>query len=279
MTSDQVAQAQPREPLEAFWFAVRLTSIALGIGSAALMAEKASSLSFNRDFLEFLIVVENFVGVIVLPLEIGIVKPSIAWLHDHGLGIDLQPHWKSAFVLLWLVLGNQARVGDRLFRQLAWAGCCAFFGAIGAGASPLNSIGVFLWPVAAVAVWLAADVAATWGPARHLGFGSTVMSVAAFFAFALLLFIPSIAALSVGYRLIPSPSPGLVSLAALTAIYGLINLLLSGANFLTFKTMASDPDSEQFGLANARKAFNMGANILAVLGGALFLVWLGHMLA
>jgi hypothetical protein len=131
---------------------VKLSCLALGIMSAVLMAQKAFGFTFNDDFVEALKGVESFVGAVVWPFELLLVRPAVKWLHEQGLVFELHSHWRQIFVLLWLYFGSYARahMGKGLLTAFVWlrAGIIALvFGAL-AGTVPLSHPAVFWWPAA-----------------------------------------------------------------------------------------------------------------------------------
>ena len=144
--------------------ALRLAGIALGIASAVLMGQKAFGFTFDNDFIEALRGVENFVGTVVWPFELLLVKPAVKWLHEQGFVFELQSHWRQGFVLLWLYLASIARAGAGQTAQLtafAWLRAVLIAGTFGvlAGTVPLSDTAVFWWPVSGYFLAVAIDYA------------------------------------------------------------------------------------------------------------------------
>jgi hypothetical protein len=136
--------------------------VTLGIASATLLAHSAFGMRFNEDFLLLLKVVENTVGTILFPIELLVVTPLMGWLQEQGMALNLYPHWRYAFVLLWLYFGSELRAvaplslitaGDSVGVSIAtlcrwaWAAATALTGGILAGTVPISDPAVFWWPV------------------------------------------------------------------------------------------------------------------------------------
>lgn len=164
MAEKAEALPQPRSRLDLNTVG-RLLAISLGIASATLMAQKAFGFSFNQDFLNWLKLVENFVGALVLPFEFIVVTPVVNWLHEHGYVFELYPHWKYAFVLIWLFVASDMRnspsqkVGGVVYVASRWANAAlvALLGGSLAGTVPLDHPAVLWWPVAAAFLFDSGD--------------------------------------------------------------------------------------------------------------------------
>lgn len=166
---------------------VRIVLVALGIASATLLAHSAFGIRFNQDFVRFLDIVRDIVGFIVTPFELVIITPVERWLHSHGFTFDLYPHWKNAFVLLWLLNASETRasgessdllgragVGWAINAACRWASAAltALIGGVLAGTVPLNNPAVLWWPVVG---YLLSGSAAAFINAYSLKLGWAVM--------------------------------------------------------------------------------------------------------
>jgi hypothetical protein len=177
---------------------VRIALIGLGIASAVLLAHSAFGIRFNEVFALFLDLVRDFIGVLVLPFELVIVKPVVRWLHELGLVFELREHWKNAFVLLWLFNASAMRAVAPLSLMLggagagaairtpwhwAWAALAALLGGALAGAVPLDHPAVLWWPVAAFFLHLSVEsFIFTFRVRRYAAVGALVLAFAATFA-------------------------------------------------------------------------------------------------
>jgi hypothetical protein len=189
----------------------------------------------------------------------------------------LNPHWKSTFVLLWLLFGSFARAlaphsgraGTAL--NLVWGALCALIGAVAAGGAPLSHQGVFWWPWLSVFLWNSGRQA--WG-ARFAGSVGRVGRVGLFSL--VVIFIVPICAIAITVTradfVFGFAMPGLILLFVSIAIVGVWVLLVGTLNL-----------SKADGASVVEKWLNhftrMGLDILSVLGGAAIVVWLGHALA
>lgn len=151
----------------------RITAILFGIASAVLLARSAFGIRFNEDFMRFLDIVRDIIGVVVTPFELLIVKPIVRWLHDQGFAFELRDHWRNAFVLLWLFTASEARsrtsrpvgppasVADLMHyypaRVWMWGALAALLGGVLAGTVPLHHPAVLWWPVATFFLYWSVD--------------------------------------------------------------------------------------------------------------------------
>src|SRR5262249_19220776 len=142
------------------------------LASAVLLAHSAFGIRFNEDFLLFLGIVGDAIGLIVTPFELLLVNPVVRWLHTLGLVFELHDHWRSAFVLLWLFIASATRAFNSpalvfggagagaairsLFRWVSAAFAALLGGAL-AGTVPLDDPAVLWWPVAAYFLFESGD--------------------------------------------------------------------------------------------------------------------------
>jgi hypothetical protein len=154
-TNEQTTEAAPASDWLDFATIVRLIAIVLGIGSATLLAHSTLGVHFNERFLLFLKLVENTVGFVVLPFELLLVDPIIRWLNESGFSFQLLPHWKNAFVLLWLFFAADARAIAPLY-LLKYTTQVSLSDGIG-----IAFIVVFSWFLAALAALVGGGLAGT----------------------------------------------------------------------------------------------------------------------
>lgn len=257
---------------------LRLAAIALGIVSATIMAQRGFEIRFNEDFLTFFNSVGEIVGVIVTPIEI-VLRHVLAWFSSLGVEIELQDHWRYAFILMWLFLGAWARA-QTVFAAFTfiWGGFCSLLAGVLAGSVPLSNPGVFWWPFACYllflsggSVWIATAyrnqntnynwLEVFWGVFGRRFFFSVVLAVIA--NVAIFLLFPLLRETS---------APYLATLAVFVGLAGLINLV-EGA----FRRAREGNTwwQQWLGSPNAR----MGLDMLSVLGGAAVITYLAHVLA
>lgn len=139
---------------------IRIAAIVVGIGSATLLAHSALGIRFNEDFLLILRLVENTVGLIVLPFELLFLNPFVHWLHAQGIEFQLYPHWKNVFVLLWLLYAAVQRavspvallagqegikVAFHTASRWVWVAFAALIGGSLAGTATLNDPAILWW--------------------------------------------------------------------------------------------------------------------------------------
>lgn len=104
------------------------------------------------DFLDGLIDwYESTLGQLVEELHIKERFEELA--RSLGFHVELQPHWKHVFILMWLFLSRYAGGSSegqpvRLWFMRVWAFVCAFGAGLMAGSDFYDRSAVFLWPVA-----------------------------------------------------------------------------------------------------------------------------------
>jgi len=268
--------------------AIRLAAIALGIASGVQMARHGFRIPLN-DYLNNVINLYDgalsVVGIIVEPLARSALVKLREWL---GVDLHLLPHWRHVLVLLWLYFGSQARAGWAPFLNrwgkgafdIGWGVACALFGGVAAGTVSLSSPALFFWPLVATVLyrfgedmWMATFLFLMKSQSSRTG---TRVSWFRFLADSLRRQFRNdgwraVVAIVVGFAFAidGSPSPGLIALIVFVAIQAVIYLRigftfpLNGEQGGDFVTRFDNP------------ATRNGLNILAVLGGATFVVWLG----
>ncbi|MFO1186152.1 MAG: hypothetical protein U1E87_01040 [Alphaproteobacteria bacterium] len=272
---------------------LRLAAIALGIVSATIMARDGFNITLN----EYLNAVLTAYDDALTSVTFIVFDPAIKVLFEKvrdWFAIDLQllPHWKHAFVLVWLFAGAFARAfasnelvpGLSAFRFL-WGGFCALLAGVVAGTVPLSDPRVFWGPIACFYLYGAGVPAwiATFFPFEvHLTspHGAGQKWVGLFWGFGAVFLrkttVSAIMASSVflgGNRFIGTlPASGL---AALTAFIGVMGLW----GFVEFAFRpAGEGDTwwqQWLGSPYAR----IGLDVLSVLGGAAFITYVAHVLA
>lgn len=274
----------------------RLLAIALGIMSALLIARDGFKVSLSAYVEVVATLYDDALSEIVGVLFEPVVKALFGKLRD-WLAIELQllPHWKHVFVLQWLVLGKLAGVvaawtelrGLTVFLAV-WGGLCALVGAAVSGALPLASLSIFLVPLVSMLLYFVGLRAVLYRlidrhklPRPGLLRRRTV-TIAIGLAFVTALF----ASVTPGAKLWMFEgfeSPGLaavVFIVGLTAtamlIVGLVIPHLLPRLFP--EIVEGDERVTALKLVGVTVA-GFGLDILAVLGGAAFIVWLGHALA
>jgi hypothetical protein len=257
---------------------LRLAAIALGIVSATIMAQRGFEISFDEDFLGFLDWVGGIVSVPLAPLGALIVR----LLHSLGVEIELQEHWKYAFVLMWLLFGSFARAnaaaelpGLAAF-VFVWGGFCALLSGVLAGTVPLSDPGVFWWPLACLGLftvgppaWVA-TIDRTQGGAWLGDFRISLASL--LWPMGVFILLPTVAVLMLFSFFETTTAQGLASLTAWIGLMGLF-FLIAGA----FDRKGEGDTWWQKWLGSP--VTRIGLDVLAVLGGAAFLTYAAHVLA
>ena len=239
---------------------LRLLAIALGIVSAAIMAQRGFQISINEDFATFFSAVDNLIGGVVEPLHF-VVGRVLDWLRSLGWNVPhLQPGWKYVFVLLWLIFSSVARgqaAGKAASWRLrifvwSWGGICAAIGGVLSGVTGDISTGAAfaysLWCVGYL-LWNLNTIGLRWWLWKSFGVTGLFCLASTIY---LLTFRPEVAS---GMGLAP------VAIFALGA--GLLWLLMGPID------------------RNWLRSWNgrAGVDILSVLGGAAIITLLAHELA
>jgi hypothetical protein len=262
---------------------LRLAAIALGIVSATIIAQRGFEIRFNEDILRFFEMVGEITGLIVTPFELILIRPALRLLATWGYQIELQEHWKYAFILLWLFTGSLARAtasarhpGWAAFAWI-WGGFCALLAGVLAGTVPLSDPGVLFRPFACFFLFFVG--ASAWRATFYRREGETWLGAVGLFG-ALGLLATGIFSILLAAGIIPSgflrsgaiSAPGLATLTAFIGILGLLYLILGA-----FRP-GRDGDTWWQRWLGSRPA-RIGLDVLAVLGGAAFLTYAAHALA
>jgi len=249
---------------------LRLAAIALGIVSAIVIAVRGFEVPVSQAFVETLEGVREFVGTIVWPLDRLVVTPIVMRLRALDIEFELFDHWKDVFVLAWLFMaatarayGDWGRWQDMAFIWVVGA-LCALLSSVLAGTATLSSPNIFLWPLLGFLIWAAAIT--RWRVSRKDWWPTLLAEV----------IVPAtvvgLTAYAFGFLIVSSPSPGLVSLTAFVAIWGVLAIGegvfdLSGNGGTWLQHLPSE------------LKIRIGIDILSVLGGAAFIVYAAHQLA
>lgn len=262
---------------------IRIAAILLGIMSALALARDGLGLRLF-PFVDAIVTTYGLLlDDLFLDMVLAIFEPALnlvkVWLDWNW---SLHPHWKHAFVLLWLLFSSAARTSDGLGNRFwwVWGGVCALLTSVLAGTAPLSDPLVFYWPLAGFLLF-----ASVRNTDENIGtlyrkrlpippFAGVAKFLAAITLFLLLILLLTL--IPIGLPPIPffanSPSPGLATLTAFAAMVGmacviaaLIMLRGEGSTFL--QKWLGDP--------NAR----LGLDILSVLGGAAAIVYLARLMA
>lgn len=243
------------------WTILRICGIILGTAALLRLATVGLGIEYKLYFQQFLEQLKGIIdlGFLVDPIEKFIVHPSLDWLRSLGLTIPpLQEHWRSAFVLLWLLHGSIARNsrGDGLVYFLfaiIWGGLTALAAGAMTGTVQLNSVAMIAWPLAGFVACMAGHF--VWGvlhrdrPWLPLLFAAGAVAVA----------IGGHVATKQWPSLFDVPSPGLLVLAGVVGAVGLLFCLM-GLYAASRRRWALD------------NSFNsIGLDILGVMGLALAL--------
>jgi hypothetical protein len=244
---------------------LRLLAIALGIVSAAIMAQRGFQISIHQDFATFFNAVDVLFGGFFEPLNF-VVGRVLEWLRSLGWQIpQLQPDWKYVFILLWLIFGSVAR-GQAAGRTASWrvrifvwswGGICAAIGGILSGVTSDIATGAAfaysLWCVGYL-VWNLNIIGLRWELWKSFGVTGLFCLAATIY---LLFFRPDMS------RMWVASGMGLAPVAIFAAGAGLLWLLMGPF------------DRRWLSSWNGRA----GVDILSVLGGAAFVTFLAHELA
>lgn len=268
MSDTSEASSQPRPEIR-FGTVVRLFAVALGIMSATLLAVNGFEIPINEAFVQILRGVRELVGTVLWPLDQLVVTPAVDWLHTHEVQFDLHDHWKSVFVLLWILYAAWARSMAHLADAWTWAfvwfwaGFCALVASVLAATVPLAHAGVLWWPSAGIALYF-------WGQFAWLGQG--FRSIGRIW----LIFAVGLASVAIVAPSIPLfrtlESPGLAALAIIVAGLG-AEILIRGVIYRRERDGATLTQQ-----IFRNPAFGAGLDILAILSATVFVVWLGNAL-
>jgi hypothetical protein len=259
---------------------LRIALILLGIMSATLMGQEAFGAQWSERFLAVLAVIRDAVGTLVAPLDLLVVQPGLRILRSWGVDITLHDHWKHVFVLMWLVLGAWAKfqtaaqptLAFRIF-NFVWGFVCAAAAGVASGTAEYHERALLFWPLAALCLYFTGRYARTLLFERH---DATVTTLTALCLIGSAIFTGYCTLVAVG--VVPMapfsadglPNPGLAMLAAFVAFFGFYLFMMP--------SIKRGGDIEFGEWLHARQA-QAGIDILSVMGGAAFLVWLGNVLS
>jgi formylglycine-generating enzyme len=266
------------------WLILRVALIILGVGSTLALVR--SGLSFSlAEYLNYALNHFDAWLAYVLQFIEPLLKALFVWLQQFGVFFDLQPHWRHAFVVLWLLLSTITRATASFssnpiatLARYVWGLLCALAAGILAGTVPLSDLAIFFWPAAALALYAVVThaISAAQNPAgfsdwlRRFGLAGILLagSAVGFTVLATRAFGRNnvIASSYWEFHSLVSPfdpSPGLALLV--------IGLTVLAMCFLFFGL----PNQSDSGERNP--GTEVGVNILSVLGGAAILVALSHL--
>jgi hypothetical protein len=262
----------------------RVLGIIAGVFSLTILAWKGFHFSFGPFLLGVLEFYENQAREFFNLFE-PFIKEQLANLQAFfGWDLQLYPHWKHAFVLMWLYFGTFARAtwaaGLRSLAAivLLWGGFIAFVAGVLSGAVALDSttsnMVMAFWPIAGVVVFALGwgALSATFDRAGGYTWLEHFWSVTLRYPVRFALF--GALTLGVGTQAdkIPFvqtlPSPGLALLFALLVVLVLDSLwdgagARRGAGGTRWQKFLNDPNTR------------LGLDMLSVIGLASFVVLLG----
>jgi hypothetical protein len=127
---------------------VRLLTIAVGTVSAVLLARDGFNIPLNAYVDAIATAYDDAFTSIALVIFDPVIKVAFERLRDwFGIELQLLPHWKHAFVLLWLLLGADARndISPRAVKALGTiiAGVSALVGGALVGTAPLGDMAIY----------------------------------------------------------------------------------------------------------------------------------------
>jgi hypothetical protein len=237
--------------------ALKVVVIMLGVASATMLAWKG--LGLQPVFPDFFLRVEQMMSLAVGPIEEFVVRPALARLRAVGADLELQPHWKHVFVLMWLVEGSLSRSivavssPGRVTFFFAWLGFCSLLTAVLAGTVSPTDPRAVLWIVAGLTFSLSGI--ALWDGVFHRP-SSTYRSGALKLALsAILVVVAATGTLGLDYNFLSGFHIGY--LAGFVGLFG-VALLLAGLSLKEDAPLVA------------------GLDILFVLGGAAIFVALGQ---
>jgi hypothetical protein len=150
---------------------LKLFLILFGAFSAAILVRQSFGLPSGKLFFSVFELVNNSVGTLLLPLEIGILNPLRNYLETQGIVLMIESHWKYAFVLMWLYFAAFKRANaptkcsmssKSALVIIGWliAGAIAFLFGVLTGLNSIGSAAAFWWP--ASGFFFAAAAARWW---------------------------------------------------------------------------------------------------------------------
>lgn len=120
----------------------------LALAAAVVLAVDGFGIEVVGLTAEVLDAVRSAIAVLVWPLDVLVAGPILAWLPTQNLNVEMHDHWRSLFVLLWLLFASTAR---SFTEESAWgtffvwglAGIAALPTALAAGSVPLSGAELF----------------------------------------------------------------------------------------------------------------------------------------
>lgn len=247
----------------------RIISIVVGAVSTLQLVRSGFGFSLTDILNNALNQLEASLAFLVGPLEFW-VRTALQLLRWLIGDVDLQSHWKYAFVLLWLFLGNFAFATAKWsdaplhasFRYVL-AFVCALLAGIAAGAVPLQHPSVLLWPAAAFFLFLGLNrLAEVFGGSRRAALSY--------------LWVVLLLAAAAGISWLAAQLDVLADFGTeVTGSFGLLALLVTTATLAAALWLFGLPGAggaEGSWCARRRNnpGRNMGLTILAILGLAAF---------
>ena len=258
----------------------RILGIVTGAISFAILLWKGFDFAFGPFLLASLQAYEDQAHALF-----GLFEPFIKTQLDAvrayvGWDLQLYPHWKHAFLLMWLFFGASAQAtwkvgyrGTAIF-AFVWGGAVALVMGIMSGTVPLDSEALVLWPILGFTLFGLGNAA--WTAVFERSASSSWLEhfwIRGVTAYAVVGLLAVIGLLDVGARsLFPElhtlPSPGL---ALLTALIVVLALFLLAAGVL--RRLSGSDGNSRVGLRNFD--IEIALSMLAVIGGASGVVLLG----
>jgi hypothetical protein len=267
-----------------YFSAWRLFLIPLGVMSALVMARDGLGFPLT-DTINW--VLNGYSGLLA-QIAVVLVDPWIERLFAQlrqlfSIDLQLYPHWKHVFILLWLYLGANSRIWMNAFANSSdgsWASAfrrmwfdwllslaLSLTSSIAAGAVPLSHPGIVYWPLAAIALHQGGSMV-----------GPTPKSVLSFYAALVTVCIVAPLLFPDQFQRMPFaqlPSPGLAMLAAVVVFLAVVSLLPSWNDpILSDETLG--PIRERWMM---HPSTQIGLDVLSVLSGSAIIVLVVQMFA
>jgi hypothetical protein len=256
--------------MKSYFNIYRMVLIPLAVATATMLWVEGFKLPINQGVATVLDGVRAALAAIALPLETVAVTPLVNWLHTQNFAVDLQDHWRAAFILLWLLFGSTAKSftdSTPAWSAVLWSisGLAALAASLFVGSASLPDPNALLFRYV------------TFGFAAFLGFNLLLVwlehreSQAWFFVYFLIagVFAAARRVLLIGMDapvLATLPSPGLAMVAIIFTLLGATNVFVGA--FL------QEADGETIWQRWLRSNLTRcGFDILIVIGGAGVLVY------
>lgn len=273
---------------------LRYVGLLLGLVTLVLLLVDGVDIRVSALMHEALAGVRELIGTLVWPIELLLVQPAVVWFAKQGFAISLDDHWKSVFVLLWLYFGavasESARADWKLGSALGTIGAIwALTGGILAGTAHLTDPNVFWYSALAFALYGATTavwIACFYRREDYSWFDHFRQLVT---MAAVRYWLPSIAVLvlvdvatvksdeTMTWTLSSLPLGGLVSLFLCIAVIGVSDVLQGILEYLQVKRSVTVPSGYRF-IVTRVSVISRGIQVLSVLGGAIGVVYLGHIM-